>query len=45
MYKTLLDIATGMTYLHGLGIVHGDLKAANALLKSTVTDTRGFTCK
>eukprot|EP00208_Stichococcus_sp_RCC1054_P001625 CAMPEP_0206147012 /NCGR_PEP_ID=MMETSP1473-20131121/32126_1 /ASSEMBLY_ACC=CAM_ASM_001109 /TAXON_ID=1461547 /ORGANISM="Stichococcus sp, Strain RCC1054" /LENGTH=1059 /DNA_ID=CAMNT_0053543779 /DNA_START=733 /DNA_END=3909 /DNA_ORIENTATION=+ len=45
VYKTLLDIATGMTYLHGLGIVHGDLKAANALLKSTVTDTRGFTCK
>ncbi len=45
VYKTLLDVATGMAYLHGLGIVHGDLKAANALLKSTVTDTRGFVCK
>jgi RIO-like serine/threonine protein kinase len=43
--KTLLDVATGMQYLHGLGIVHGDLKAANVLLKSTNTDNRGFICK
>ena len=45
MYKSLQDIATGMQYLHGLGIVHGDLKAANVLLKSTNTDARGFICK
>ena len=45
VFKSLQDIATGMQYLHGLGIVHGDLKAANVLLKSTNTDARGFICK
>ena len=43
--RSLLDVATGLQYLHGLGIVHGDLKAANVLLKSTNTDARGFICK
>ena len=43
--RSLLDVATGLQYLHGLGIVHGDLKAANVLLKSTNTDYRGFICK
>ena len=43
--RSLLDVATGMSYLHGMGIVHGDLKAANVLLKSTATDSRGFLCK
>ena len=43
--RSLLDVATGMQYLHGLGIVHGDLKSANVLLKSTNTDYRGFICK
>lgn len=35
----------GMDYLHASGVVHGDLKTANVLLKSTTSDARGFICK
>jgi serine/threonine protein kinase len=45
MYRSLIDIAAGMDYLHSLGVINGDLKPANVLLKSTTADVRGFTCK
>lgn len=35
----------GVEYLHDAGLIHGDLKSANVLLKSTGTDARGFVCK
>lgn len=34
-----------MEYLHAAGILHGDLKPANVLLKSTSADRRGYICK
>ncbi|KAK9817045.1 hypothetical protein WJX72_008849 [[Myrmecia] bisecta] len=45
IYCCLLDVASGMDYLHSVGILHGDLKTANVLLKSTPKDSRGYICK
>jgi serine/threonine protein kinase len=45
IYKALLDNASGLDYLHSLGVVHGDLKSANVLLKGSARDSRGFSCK
>lgn len=45
IYKALLDTASGLDYLHSIGVVHGDLKAANVLLKGSTRDVRGFACK
>ena len=45
IYKALLDTASGLDYLHEMGVVHGDLKAANVLLKGSTRDARGFVCK
>ncbi|CAK0735475.1 hypothetical protein CVIRNUC_000587 [Coccomyxa viridis] len=48
IYLCLMDIASGMDYLHSLGVLHGDVKGANVLLKTTAPtsyDKRGFVCK
>lgn len=45
IYLCLMDVATGMQYLHSLGVMHSDLKPANVLLKGARTSQRGFTCK
>ncbi|KAF6265892.1 hypothetical protein COO60DRAFT_768059 [Scenedesmus sp. NREL 46B-D3] len=45
VYKALLDTASGLDYLHSIGVVHGDLKSANVLLKGSARDVRGFCCK
>ncbi len=42
---SLKDIASGMEYLHSLGVLHGDLKPANVMLKSVVYDARRYICK
>ncbi|KAL3154258.1 hypothetical protein ABBQ32_013755 [Trebouxia sp. C0010 RCD-2024] len=42
---TLLDISTGMAYLHRMHILHCDLKLRNVLLKLAQDDWRGFIAK
>lgn len=42
---TLIEIASAMSYLHTMGVVHCDIKPANILLRSSNIDTRGFTVK
>ncbi|KAG2490452.1 hypothetical protein HYH03_011088 [Edaphochlamys debaryana] len=45
IYLTLLEVALALRHLHGRNLVHNDVKAANVLLKSSASDSRGFTCK
>ncbi|KAG2493311.1 hypothetical protein HYH03_008446 [Edaphochlamys debaryana] len=42
---TALDVASGMAYLHGHSVLHGDLKPSNILLRSSAGDPRGFVAK
>ncbi|KAG2436432.1 hypothetical protein HXX76_006735 [Chlamydomonas incerta] len=42
MVRTLVEVAQGMAALHASGLVHGDLKPANVLLKAQTRGARGF---
>lgn len=45
LLRTAKEIAQGMWHLHQCHIIHGDLTAANILLKSSMQDRRGFIAK
>jgi len=45
MLRTAREIARGMQHLHALGIIHGDLKPGNVLLRQSTADRRGFVAK
>ena len=42
---TALDVAKGMSFLHGAWIVHGDLKPESVLVTSAPSEEKGFICK
>ncbi|KAK9827983.1 hypothetical protein WJX81_005140 [Elliptochloris bilobata] len=43
--QTAREIASALTYLHSLDILHGDLSGGNILLASSNKDPRGFVAK
>jgi len=45
VFKCLLEIIYALEYLQSLSVIHGDLKSANVLCKSSTSELRGFTCK
>ncbi len=46
LLRTAAEVAKGMEYIHGQhGVVHGDLKPANVLLKTHRADRRGYVAK
>jgi serine/threonine protein kinase len=46
LLRTAAEIAKGMEYIHGQhGVVHGDLKPSNVLLKTHRADRRGYVAK
>ena len=45
LLQTLKDVAAAMAYLHGVGILHGDLTCSNIMLTQDDTDVRGFHTK
>jgi len=42
---TAIDVAAAMSHLHRRGVLHGDLKARNILLRSSGSEGRGATTK
>ncbi|GMH39410.1 hypothetical protein BSKO_07308 [Bryopsis sp. KO-2023] len=42
---TAIEIASAIKHLHDNGIVHGDVKPENVLLRTCAADPRGFVCK
>jgi serine/threonine protein kinase len=41
----LLDVAHALVHLHGMGLLHGDVKMDNVLLRGDGLRPHGFTCK
>jgi hypothetical protein len=45
LLATAAEIASGMEFLHGRGLVHGDLSGGNILLASSAANAHGFSAK